>query len=146
MTCWGSNAKSVAELRNQCTYHFMIWRLPAPSISAGWETAEQLPWRTVAGVQPSVCDKWVRNQPQKSTKYHTPERCSQVAVALSLSQVEWNRASIRRLCWDMISLQEIWWCSWALSSCSVKEEEGYTATVWCMLWWAVRREKKNTST
>lgn len=48
--------------------------------------------------------------------------------------------------WDMISLQEIWCCSWALSSCSGKEEEGYTATTWCMLWWAVRREKKNTST
>lgn len=72
MTCWRSNAKTVAEPRNQCTYHFMMWRLPAPSISAGWGTVETgLPKASiVAGVQHSVCDKWahwLRNQPREST-------------------------------------------------------------------------------
>lgn len=42
-TCWRSNAKPMSELRNQCTYYFMIRRLPAPSISVGLGTVEAGP-------------------------------------------------------------------------------------------------------
>lgn len=40
MTFWRSNAKPVSELRNWCTYHFMLWRLPAPFVSAGLGTLQ----------------------------------------------------------------------------------------------------------
>lgn len=40
----------------------------------------------------------------------------------------------------VIALQEIWQHSWAFSSCSVKEEEGWRVIIPCKLWWAWLRK------
>lgn len=102
-TCWRSNAKPMSELRNQCTYYFMIWRLPAPSISVGLGTVEAGPPEAsiVAGILWNNNFQCVINEHSDlGTHHRNPQNiwalgvCSQVADAASLSPVEWNRAKI----------------------------------------------------
>lgn len=85
MTCWRSNAKPMSELRNQCTYHFMVWRLPAPSISAGLGTAEAGPPEAsiVAGVLWNNNLQCVINEHSDlGTNHRNPQNIRALAVML----------------------------------------------------------------